>query len=150
MKIISTPEGQVFRTAVATIVMASRNEANVSQEQLAQAIGWSKSRLVRVEKGRGKVDLHEIFAIARALGIDPILMMIRIHLWMIAPTIAKRYRAVVNAFNSDTSETAANAVASKCSSQILREFSAAVATWQTFVQAQTPPKVGDGTSAADA
>ena len=52
-------------------VLRRRLELNMTQEDLAKAIGASRPRIVDIENGRFPADPERINALARALGTDP-------------------------------------------------------------------------------
>jgi DNA-binding XRE family transcriptional regulator len=56
-----------WRQAVAAVIAASRRDADVTQEELAKAIGWSRDKLAKVEVGQRRVEFGDIVMIANAL-----------------------------------------------------------------------------------
>jgi len=60
-----------LRRSVATVIAASRRDADVTQEQLAERLGWSRWKVAKMETGQSKIDLGELLLIADALKIDP-------------------------------------------------------------------------------
>jgi transcriptional regulator with XRE-family HTH domain len=67
--------------AVVTVVSASRREANLTQEQLADRIGWHRSKIARIESGERRLDVAEFIEIADALKIDPTHLLARVLRW---------------------------------------------------------------------
>ena len=51
-------------------INAARRGKNVTQQQLADAIGISRPSLTNIEKGNQKILIHTVFELAGALGID--------------------------------------------------------------------------------
>lgn len=49
-----------------------RREAGVLQEELAALIGKDQSVISNIERGHRRVDVLELYAIARALDIEPV------------------------------------------------------------------------------
>lgn len=49
-----------------------RREAGVRQEELAALIGKDQSVISNIERGHRRVDVLELYAIARALDIEPV------------------------------------------------------------------------------
>ena len=53
-----------------------RQELHRTQEQVAAEIGISRASLANIEVGRQKVQLHHLYAIAKALDLDsPVVLM---------------------------------------------------------------------------
>jgi transcriptional regulator with XRE-family HTH domain len=50
---------------------AQRDLCEMTQEQLGELIGLSRTSITNIERGRQHVSLHHIFAIAEALKISP-------------------------------------------------------------------------------
>ena len=67
--------------AVVTVIAASRREAHVSQDDLAKRLGWHRSRIAKIECGERRVDVPEFITIARALSLDPELLLGRVLRW---------------------------------------------------------------------
>lgn len=42
----------------------------VSQEQLAASVGLSRASIVNIERGRHRIQIHTLYDIAQALGVD--------------------------------------------------------------------------------
>lgn len=57
--------------SVARIFAESRRAAGLKQGQLATAIGKHQSYISDIERGQRRIDLLELYAIARALNLDP-------------------------------------------------------------------------------
>jgi len=49
-------------------VRSARQQKNVTQDQLAKAVGLTRTSVVNIEKGRQKVPLDTLYEIASALG----------------------------------------------------------------------------------
>jgi len=60
---------------------ASRREANLTQEQLADGIGWHRSKIAKVEAGERRLDVAEFITIAGALKVDPTILLSRVLSW---------------------------------------------------------------------
>jgi len=67
--------------AVVTVIAASRREAQFTQEQLADALGWHRSRIAKIESGERRVDVPEFIVIATALNLDPKQLLARVLTW---------------------------------------------------------------------
>jgi transcriptional regulator with XRE-family HTH domain len=48
-----------------------RKRAGISQEQLAETLGLARTSVTNIERGRQPIQLHTLYAIADALGIEP-------------------------------------------------------------------------------
>lgn len=55
-----------------------RREKGVLQEELATRLGKDQSLISNVERGHRRIDVLELYAIARALNIEPIDMFARV------------------------------------------------------------------------
>jgi predicted transcriptional regulator len=72
---------QRWRTAVATVLAATRRDHDVTQPELAKRVGWSRDKLAKVEAGTRRVELGDITVVAHALGERPELVIRRILGW---------------------------------------------------------------------
>lgn len=57
--------------ALAASLAEARRGAGLHQEQLAERLGKDQSVISNIERGQRRVDVLELYAIARALGIEP-------------------------------------------------------------------------------
>jgi transcriptional regulator with XRE-family HTH domain len=57
---------------VGACLAAARRQANVTQEELASRLGKPQSFVSEFERGQRRVDVVELLAISRALGVDPL------------------------------------------------------------------------------
>jgi DNA-binding XRE family transcriptional regulator len=60
------------------VLIAARKEARVTQAELARRLGREQPFISLIERGVRRVDVVEFFAIARALGVDPVALVERI------------------------------------------------------------------------
>jgi transcriptional regulator with XRE-family HTH domain len=67
--------------ALLGILRASRAEAGLSQRQLADRLGWSKSKYASVEAGERRLDVIEFKSVAKALDVDPVDLFKRFANW---------------------------------------------------------------------
>jgi|SRR5690242_8626774 len=58
-----------LRTAIANAVRAERARAQISQDQLAERLGWTRSMVTKTELGQRDIAAHELPGICRALGV---------------------------------------------------------------------------------
>lgn len=86
---------EAYRAAAATVITGLRREARLTQEELARRLGWNRRRIAGIEAGR-RVELPELFALATALRMDPILLIVRIRIWVAMPSVAQCYRAMAD------------------------------------------------------
>lgn len=68
MKTISTHRA---RRALRDLLVAARDDAKLTQREVARRLGRHQSYVARYEKGRRRLYVLEFMAIAEALGIDP-------------------------------------------------------------------------------
>jgi transcriptional regulator with XRE-family HTH domain len=69
-----------YQIAVA-VIAASRRDAGISQEQLAEKLGWSRSKVAKLEQADRRVELADFILIARALDVDPETLFRRVMRW---------------------------------------------------------------------
>lgn len=67
MKSLRTPEHQ----KLVTLLIAAREKAGVTQQQLADRLGRPQSFVAKYEGGERRIDVIEFIAIANALDLDP-------------------------------------------------------------------------------
>lgn len=48
-----------------------RKKAGLNQEQLAQILGLSRTSMTNIERGRQRLQIHSLLAIAKALQLPP-------------------------------------------------------------------------------
>lgn len=58
--------------SVARAFAAARRDAGLKQVELAEAIGKHQSYISDIERGQRRVDVLELYAIARALKMKPV------------------------------------------------------------------------------
>jgi transcriptional regulator with XRE-family HTH domain len=52
------------------VLVASRKEAGLTQEELGQRCGWDQARISAIETGQRGVQVAELPVLAKGLGID--------------------------------------------------------------------------------
>jgi DNA-binding XRE family transcriptional regulator len=67
--------------AVAAVVSASRRDADLGQQAVADSIGMSRNTLVRIESGQLPMTIPELMAFAKALKLSPTVLMDLIVRW---------------------------------------------------------------------
>ena len=68
------------RTA-AIVLTGTRRQLNVSQQELADRLGWTRNMVANLESGRRSMRLSDLFLIAEALETSAELLMQRIVTW---------------------------------------------------------------------
>lgn len=58
-----------LRTNLAKAIRAERSRQQISQDQLAERLGWVRSTVTKVELGHRDLAAHELPAVCRALGV---------------------------------------------------------------------------------
>lgn len=64
---MASPQG-VFYEALGRLIARARRAANVTQAELARAIGLSRSSVANIEKGRQPVQVYLLLEISRGVG----------------------------------------------------------------------------------
>jgi DNA-binding XRE family transcriptional regulator len=67
--------------AVVATVSSSRKDMDLTQEELAERMGWSREVLSNIEQGRRAVSVSDLILIARALDLDPETLFRRVLRW---------------------------------------------------------------------
>jgi transcriptional regulator with XRE-family HTH domain len=57
--------------AIGRRVRAAREQAKRSQGELAQRVGLTRTSITNIERGRQKIQVHTLYAIAEALNVRP-------------------------------------------------------------------------------
>lgn len=64
------PEGAALYRAVGEAIRSTRLAQDMTQEQLAKAVGFLRTSVVNIEAGRQRVPLATLYDIADALGVQ--------------------------------------------------------------------------------
>ena len=64
------PEGAALYRAVGEAIRSARLAQDMTQEQLAKAVGFLRTSVVNIEAGRQRVPLATLYDIADALGVQ--------------------------------------------------------------------------------
>lgn len=56
---------------VAIVIAALRNDADLTQEELAAHLGWTRDAVANIERGRRVVRVSDLILIARVLRMKP-------------------------------------------------------------------------------
>jgi transcriptional regulator with XRE-family HTH domain len=65
-KSVFTPKYARFRR----MLVSARKDAGLTQQALADELGWAQTDVSKVERGVRRLDLIEFLAFARVIGID--------------------------------------------------------------------------------
>jgi transcriptional regulator with XRE-family HTH domain len=70
-----------WRQTVASVVKATRDDVDLTQEKLAEKLGWSRTKIANIESGRTALELGEIALIAQACNERLDVVLQRILMW---------------------------------------------------------------------
>jgi DNA-binding XRE family transcriptional regulator len=74
-------KGERWNAIAATVLCGTRGELKVSQQELADRLGWTRNMVANLESGRRTFRLSDIFLIAEALRIGPEILFFRMIRW---------------------------------------------------------------------
>ena len=74
LKTVLRPEYDV----VLKLLADSRREAKVSQRELARRLGKTQSYVSKIESGQQRLDVLEFLDFARAINVEPAMLMLRL------------------------------------------------------------------------
>ena len=63
--------GSARSEALRKFLKAQRAQAELTQAQLAERLGWDQKTISNIERGQHRVTLIEIIELGEALGFDP-------------------------------------------------------------------------------
>lgn len=70
MRTVASSVGRVqLSESIARAIRAERGRENLSQQELANLLGWSREKLSAVEGMRSKISIDELIAVCRALNV---------------------------------------------------------------------------------
>jgi transcriptional regulator with XRE-family HTH domain len=67
--------------ALLAVLLASRREAGLTQQQGADRMKWSQSKVAQIEIGQRQVYVSERFELAAAYKVDPVELLPRVASW---------------------------------------------------------------------
>jgi transcriptional regulator with XRE-family HTH domain len=70
-----------WNRAIVTVIRAARDDADVTQQELANRLGFTHRQVVNMEHGRRAIHASDLIMIAKALNEDPETLMRRIVRW---------------------------------------------------------------------
>ena len=74
-------ERERWDRAVLAVIAASRNDSDVTQGELADRLGWTRTQVVNIEHGRRAIRASDLIMIAKALNLEPETLLRRIMRW---------------------------------------------------------------------
>ena len=77
----SIKKGERWNTIAATVLCGTRRELNVSQQELADRLCWTRNMVANLESGRRTFRLSDVFLLAEALNIGPEILLFRMMRW---------------------------------------------------------------------
>jgi DNA-binding XRE family transcriptional regulator len=78
---VSGVQNDRWNKAVAAVVSASRRDADISQEILAEKMELSRNTLVRIESGKRPMTIPELMRFAKVLKLSPTVLIDLIVRW---------------------------------------------------------------------
>jgi len=73
---------QRWARAAVTVLRAARDDADLTQKEMAARLGWSHRQVVNLEHLRRAVRIVDVAKYARALEIDPLDLLTQIAQWV--------------------------------------------------------------------
>jgi transcriptional regulator with XRE-family HTH domain len=70
-----------WNRAVVAIWSATRRDLDLTQQQVADKLGWSRATLAGLESGRRKVEVADLILFGQAVGVDPETLFRRVLRW---------------------------------------------------------------------
>lgn len=67
--------------ALLAVLVASRREAGLTQQEAADKMKWSQSKVAQIETGQRQVYVSELFEFATAYEVDPLELFRRVTSW---------------------------------------------------------------------
>jgi len=74
-------ERRRWERVTAIVLTGTRRDQDVSQQELADRLGWTRNMIANLESGRRSLRLSDFFLVARALNVTPETLMLRIMRW---------------------------------------------------------------------
>jgi transcriptional regulator with XRE-family HTH domain len=73
----SLPHEALYRRA-GELIREARRSRGITQSDLGNAVGLTRTSIVNIERGRQKILLHSLFEFATALGVEPAALLPRV------------------------------------------------------------------------
>ncbi len=61
--------------AVGRMIRKGREAAGLRQDELAERVGLTRTSITNIEKGKQRIQIHTLYAIAQALNISPLTLL---------------------------------------------------------------------------
>jgi transcriptional regulator with XRE-family HTH domain len=70
-----------WRKAFASVLAASRRDADLTQAQVAKELGWTRNTVTKIEGGLRAVAAEELIELCRIYKIEPLVLLGRVLRW---------------------------------------------------------------------
>jgi transcriptional regulator with XRE-family HTH domain len=78
---VKDKERERWNGTILTVIRAARDDADLTQQELADRLGLTHRQVVNMEHGRRAIHAADLIMIARALKVDPEKLLRRILRW---------------------------------------------------------------------
>lgn len=58
-----------------TLLRRHRSDAGLTQSQVAERVGLTRTSITNIERGRQHISLHQLYLLASAVGVDPVALL---------------------------------------------------------------------------
>lgn len=70
-----------WQRAIVAVVKASREDSDLSRQELARRVGLTYSQIVNIENSRREVSLVDFVMLSEAMDMEPVALLERIQRW---------------------------------------------------------------------
>jgi transcriptional regulator with XRE-family HTH domain len=70
-----------WRKAFASVLAASRRDADLTQGQVADEMGWTRNTVTKIEGGSRSVGVEELMELCRLYKVEPSVLLGRVMRW---------------------------------------------------------------------
>jgi len=70
-----------WQRAIVAVVKASREDSDLSRQELARRVGLTYSQVVNIENSRREVSLVDFLMLSEAMDMEPVALLERIQRW---------------------------------------------------------------------
>jgi len=78
---VENPDRDPWNKAVAAVVAASRRDEDLTQEEVAEKLGFSRNTLVAIENGSRPMTIPELMKFSKLVKLPPATLIDRIIKW---------------------------------------------------------------------
>jgi transcriptional regulator with XRE-family HTH domain len=78
---VQTQDDAHWERITASVISATRQDLDMTQEDLAEKLGWTRDAVSNIENGRRHVRVSNLIRIAKAFGMEPEALLERIVRW---------------------------------------------------------------------